>query len=72
MNTVLSGVKNCEVHLDNIVGYSHTWPEHIDTLREIFICLDSALLTLNLAKCEFGKAVVTYVLLYTPSPPSPY
>lgn len=61
MNTVLSGVKNCEVYLDDIVAYSSTWPEHVKTLEEIFDRLRSASLTLNLAKCEFGKAVVTYL-----------
>lgn len=33
----------------------------LDTLREVFSRLGGALLTLNLATCEFGKAVVTYL-----------
>ncbi|KAK2895729.1 hypothetical protein Q8A73_015217 [Channa argus] len=61
MNTVLSGVNTCEVYLDDIVAYSATWSEHLKTLSEIFSRLRAASLTLNLAKCEFGKAVVTYL-----------
>lgn len=61
MNTVLSGVKYFDAYLDDIVFYSSTWSEHVDTLREIFGHLESASLTLNMAKCEFGKAVVTYL-----------
>lgn len=61
MNTVLSGVKNCEAYLDDIVVYSSTWSDHLHTLQEIFSRLEAASLTLNLAKCEFGKAVVTYL-----------
>lgn len=33
----------------------------MDTLREVFARLKGACLTVNLAKCEFGKAVVTYL-----------
>lgn len=61
MNTVLCGVANCEVYLDDIVAYSSTWSDHMRTLRVIFERLCAASLTLNLAKCEFGKAVVTYL-----------
>jgi len=61
MNRVLCGVGNCEVYLDDSVAYSSTWLEHLKTLSEIFDRLRSASLTLNLAKCEFGKAIVTYL-----------
>lgn len=58
---VLLGVHGCEVYLDDIVVYSLTWLEHMETLREVFARLKGARLTVNLAKCEFGKAVVTYL-----------
>ncbi len=61
MNTVLCGVQNCGVYLDDIEVYSSTWVEHLDTLHDVFPRLCNASLTLNLAKCEFGKAVVTYL-----------
>lgn len=61
MNTVLSGVSNCKVYSDDIVVYSSTWSEHMDTLQEILTMLESACLTLNLVKCESGKAVVNYL-----------
>uniref|UniRef100_H3C3V9 ribonuclease H n=1 Tax=Tetraodon nigroviridis TaxID=99883 RepID=H3C3V9_TETNG len=61
MHKVLSGVRNCEVYLDDIVAYSKTWTEHLVTLREIFDRLRQVSLTLNLAKCEFGCATVSYL-----------
>lgn len=61
MNTVLNGVKNWKVYLDDIVAYSSTWPEHLKTLTEIFGRLRATSLTLNLAKSMFGKAIVTYL-----------
>lgn len=61
MSKVLHGVKNCEVYLDDIVAYSSSWSDHVESLRQIFARLRDASLTLNLAKCEFGKAFVTYL-----------
>lgn len=61
MVIVLSGVNDCEAFLDDIVVFSSTWSNHLDTLQEVFCCLERASLTLNLVKCEFGKAVVTYL-----------
>ncbi len=61
MHTVLAGVENCEAYLDDVVVYSSSWSDHIQTLSVIFRRLCDASLTLNLAKCEFGKATVTYL-----------
>lgn len=61
MHKVLMGVKNCEAYLDDVVACSDTWDEHLKTLTTIFDRLDEASLTLNLSKCEFGKATVTYL-----------
>ena len=61
MHLVLSGVGNCEAYLDDVVAYSSTWSDHLNTLSLIFRRLREASLTLNLAKCEFGKATVTYL-----------
>lgn len=61
MRTVLGDIDNCEVYLDDIVVYSATWSDHVKTLHEIFSRLKSTSLTLNLAKCEFGKAIVSYL-----------
>lgn len=61
MQIVVSGVKNCEAYLDDIVIYSSSWEEHVSSLREVFSRLAGASLTLNLAKCEFAKATVVYL-----------
>ena len=61
MQRVLSGVANCEVYLDYVVVYSADWQSHVETLSVVFQCLQDASLTLNLAKCEFAKATITYL-----------
>uniref|UniRef100_A0A3B3BUU0 Gypsy retrotransposon integrase-like protein 1 n=1 Tax=Oryzias melastigma TaxID=30732 RepID=A0A3B3BUU0_ORYME len=61
VNKVLGDVKNCRSYLDDIVVYSEDWDEHVSTLREVFMRLSAASLTLNLAKCEFGKGTVLYL-----------
>ncbi|KAI7808431.1 hypothetical protein IRJ41_004831 [Triplophysa rosa] len=61
MQKVLSGLGNCEAYLDDIVVYSHNWEDHIRGVENVFSRLNDAKLTMNLAKCEFAKAVVTYL-----------
>lgn len=61
MYLVLSDVQNCEVYLDDVVIYSLTWEDHLCTLGSVMERLAKASLTLNLSKCEFAKAVVTYL-----------
>lgn len=41
--------------------FSSCWSDHITTLTTVFARLAQASLTLNLAKCDFGKAVMTYL-----------
>lgn len=61
MSLVLGNVKNCKVYLDDVVVYSADWASHIASVTEVFQRLEKASLTLNLTKCEFGKATVTYL-----------
>lgn len=61
MNLVISGLEGCAVYLDDVVVYSQTWEEHLCQLRALFIRLEAAKLTINLAKCEFARATVVYL-----------
>lgn len=61
MSIVLSDVCNCEAYLDDVVCYADTWEDHLRTLDDVFKHFRDANLTLNLSKCEFGCATVTYL-----------
>ncbi|KAG7453964.1 hypothetical protein JOB18_002015, partial [Solea senegalensis] len=61
VNQVLGDIPNCSAYLDDLVVYTSTWDEHMKILRQVFTRLAQASLTLNLAKCEFGKATVIYL-----------
>ena len=61
VNKVLTGVADCEAYLDDVVTDSSSWSRHTAQLEEVFDRRAVANLTLNLAKCEFGQAIVTYV-----------
>ncbi|XP_034567353.1 uncharacterized protein LOC117832370 [Notolabrus celidotus] len=61
MNMVVVGLEGCAVYLDDVVVYSHTWDEHLARIKALFDRLSGAGLTINLAKCEFAKATVTYL-----------
>uniref|UniRef100_A0A3B1IW77 Gypsy retrotransposon integrase-like protein 1 n=1 Tax=Astyanax mexicanus TaxID=7994 RepID=A0A3B1IW77_ASTMX len=61
INIVLGDIKDCSAYLDDAVVYSADWDSHMKTLREVFCRLKQASLTLNLAKCVFAQATVTYL-----------
>lgn len=61
INRVLAGMRGCDAYLDDVVLYSSDWANHVGQIRELFTRLAAANLTVNLAKCEFGKASVTYL-----------
>lgn len=61
MNTVVAGLNGCAVYLDDVVVFSNSWSEHLDSIRALFQRLAQAHLTINLAKCEFARATVTYL-----------
>lgn len=61
MHLVLGDMQNCNVNLDDVVVYSSSWEEHVSKLSVVFQRLADASLTLNLAKCEFGMASITYL-----------
>lgn len=61
MNVVLSGLSFCRAYLDDLVICSSSWGEHVDHLGRVFERLQEDNLTVNLSKCEFGKATVTYL-----------
>ncbi len=61
VNKVLEGFTGCEAYLDDLVIHSSSWPQHLDQLEDVFKRLKAANLTLNLSKCEFGQATVTYL-----------
>ncbi len=61
MQHILSDVPNSELYLDDIVVYSDNWTDHLKTIEKVFKRLATASLTLNLAKCEFAKGIVTYL-----------
>ncbi|TWW65065.1 Retrovirus-related Pol polyprotein from transposon 17.6 [Takifugu flavidus] len=58
---VVSGLAGCAVYLDDVVVFSDTWEDHLQRVRALLERLVWAQLTVNLAKCEFAKATVTYL-----------
>ncbi|KAF7646241.1 hypothetical protein LDENG_00191140 [Lucifuga dentata] len=61
MNRVVSGLSGCTLYLADIVVFYNTWEEHLAYICALFDHLTEASLTVNLAKCEFGKVTVTYL-----------
>jgi len=47
--------------LDDLVVCSNSWAGHVEHLKTVFARLSEANLTVNLSKCQFGHATVTYL-----------
>ena len=61
INKIISGLQGCEGYIDDVVVYANSWEDHLDRLRNLFLKLREAQLTVNLAKTELGCAYVTYL-----------
>ncbi|XP_076863849.1 uncharacterized protein LOC143516142 [Brachyhypopomus gauderio] len=61
VNGVFANLPGCTAYLDDVVVYSWDWISHLQLLREVFARLARATLTVNLAKCDFARATVTYL-----------
>ena len=61
MTDVIAGLDNVVVYIDDILVFSNTWSDHLAYMRDLFDRLTKAGLVVNLAKCEFAKATVTYL-----------
>lgn len=55
MNRVVGDLEGCSVYLDDVVIYSD------DRIERLFDCLAHAHLMVNLAKCGFAKATISYL-----------
>ena len=58
INRTIAGLQGCEGY---VVVYADTWEEHLDRLKNLFLKLRQAQLTVNLAKTEVGCAFVKYL-----------
>lgn len=57
----MGDLEGCSVYLDDVVVFSNAWDVHLHRIAKLFACLAQAGLTINLAKCEFAKATVSYL-----------
>ena len=61
MNKCLAGISGVDAYIDNIVIYSVTWEEHIETIERVFQRFKFSKLVINLSKSNFSKAEVKYL-----------
>ena len=61
MNSIIWELEGCDVYIDDVVIVSDNWEDHVKRIRMLFDRLMKANLSVNLAKCEFGKATLTFL-----------
>ena len=55
------GFQGISAYVDNIVIYTETLEEHLETLEALFHCLDKANVSLRKDKCEFAKKAIQFL-----------
>jgi len=61
INSLTSDLEGCEGYINDVVIYSDTWQQHIQSLRALLERLAQAQLTVNLPKSEFRHAQVVFL-----------
>ena len=61
INQVTAPVAQCEAYIDDIIVATREWQDMLSSVRHLFEQLTEAKLTINLSKCEFAQATVTYL-----------
>lgn len=61
MNEVVGHIPGTTVYIDDVLIFSDDWQEHLTRLEQLFQALTEANLVINLKKCDFGHAQVTYL-----------
>lgn len=68
MNSVLSDLDYVFVYMDDVVIASKLKEEHRQYVNEVFRRMDKHSITINLAKCEFGRSQIEFLgYLITPN-----
>ena len=61
MTRITEGMSRCATFIDDVCLYDSDWKMHVENVTELLRRLDKAGLTINLPKCEFGQAQITYL-----------
>ena len=61
MRRLLDGMEDVENYVDDVLGHSVTWEQHLVILRELFARIRKAGLTIRPTKCLFGFESISYL-----------
>ena len=61
MRKMLQGSHNLESYLDDVLGYTRTWEEHLKILKDFFDRVRRANLSLKPSKCQIGFTKVEFL-----------
>ena len=61
VNNLIFNLDGCIAFIDYAIIFSEEWQQHLQIIRTFFDRLSEAKLTVNLAKCEFCHANLTFL-----------
>jgi Reverse transcriptase (RNA-dependent DNA polymerase) len=62
METVVNGLTNVIMYIDDLLVHSATQDEHLANLNQVLKCLVQYNIKINLQKCVFGSKEVSYLI----------
>ena len=60
-NTIIAGIEHCDAYIDDAIIYNDDWNHHLGTIKAFLDKLSEVKLTINIAKCEFCHATLTFL-----------
>ena len=61
MRILLDKLQNVDNYIDDVLVHSHSWEEHLCSLRSVSLRIQKAGLTIKPSKCHIGHSSVTFV-----------
>ena len=61
MRMLFNDLNNVENYIDDVLVFSDSWNEHVNTLREVFMRIRDAGLTIKPSKCHFGQSSISFL-----------
>jgi len=58
---LLDGATNLQSYVDDVIGHTKNWDEHIQTLRDFFERMKQGRLSLKQSKCKIGFGTVNFL-----------
>ena len=61
LRNILERIENVDMYIDDIIIFTNTWQEHLETLNLLFKKWKHANITVKPSKCVFGENYIDFI-----------